>query len=134
MPSVQDTSSSATLEELQASLDQLKATGVKLQATRLQYEQKMQRSRKWNFFAVAMAAVVCLVAWINHASPWLRWGVLPLVLFLTLFFEAMRRLLGVTMQSSIRQLQIQISGLEAQMAAAREKLTPPKPEAPTHEI
>lgn len=134
MPSAQDTSSSATLEELQASLDQLKATGVKLQATRLQYEQKMQRSRKWNFFAVAMAAVVCLVAWINHASPWLRWGVLPLVLFLTLFFEAMRRLLGVTMQSSIRQLQIQISGLEAQMAAAREKLATPKPEASSHEI
>ena len=70
-------------------------------------------------FAVAIAAVVCLVAWINHASPWLRWGILPLTLFLTLFFEAMRRLLGLTMQSSIRQLQIQIGSLEKQMNEAR---------------
>lgn len=118
MTAAQDTST-PTLEALQDSLTQLKATGIKLDATRQQYEQKMQRSRKWNMFAVAIAAVVCLVAWINHASPWLRWGILPLTLFLTLFFEAMRRLLGLTMQSSIRQLQIQIGSLEKQMNEAR---------------
>lgn len=115
----QDSSATLTLPELQASLDQLKATGVKLEATRQQYEQKMQRSRKWNLFAVVMAAVVCIVAWVIQASPWLRWGVLPVVLFLVLFFEAMRRLLGVTMQSSLRQLQLQIGGLETQMAEAQ---------------
>ena len=123
----QDSSATPTLPELQASLDQLKATGVKLEATRQQYEQKMQRSRKWNLFAVVLSAVVCIVAWVNHASPWLRWGVLPVVLFLVLFFEAMRRLLGVTMQSSIRQLKLQISGLEVKVAEAQNAPTPAAP-------
>ena len=56
------------------------------------------------------------VAWINQASPWLRWGVLPVVLFMVLFFEGMRRLLGVTMQSSMRQLKTQIRTLETSLA------------------
>ena len=112
-------STESTLQELQTSLEKLKETGIKLEATRQEYEQKMQRSRKWNLFAVVLSAVVCIVAWVNHASPWLRWGVLPVVLFLVLFFEAMRRLLGVTMQSSIRQLKLQISGLEAKVAEAQ---------------
>ena len=114
----------STLQELQTSLEKLKETGIKLEATRQEYEQKMQRSRKWNLFAVVLSAVVCIVAWVNHASPWLRWGVLPVVLFLVLFFEAMRRLLGVTMQSSIRQLKLQISGLEAKVAEAQAAPTP----------
>ena len=76
----------------------------------------MQSSRKWNYLAVAMAVVVCAVAWLNQASPWLRWGVLPVVLFMVLFFEGMRRLLGVTMQSSMRQLKTQIRTLETRMA------------------
>ena len=113
----------STLQELQTSLEKLKETGIKLEATRQEYEQKMQRSRKWNLFAVVLSAVVCIVAWVNHASPWLRWGVLPVVLFLVLFFEAMRRLLGVTMQSSIRQLKTQISGLEAKVAEAQAQST-----------
>ena len=119
MTSPKDNSPRATLEELQASLDKLKATGVQLENTRQQYEAKMQRSRKWNLFAVGLAAVVCAVAWFNHASPWLRWGLMPLVLFLVLFFEAMRRLLGVTMQSSIRQLNTQIRTLEEKMLKAQ---------------
>ena len=116
-------STESTLQELQTSLEKLKETGIKLEATRQEYEQKMQRSRKWNLFAVVLSAVVCIVAWVNHASPWLRWGVLPVVLFLVLFFEAMRRLLGVTMQSSIRQLKTQISGLEAKVAEAQAQST-----------
>lgn len=106
-----------SLEEVQASLARLQATGRQLENTAQQYALKMQRSRKWNYLAVAMAVAVCIVAWANHASPWLRWGVLPVVLFMVLFFEAMRRLLGLTMQSSLRQLQLQIGGLEAQQAA-----------------
>ena len=117
----------STLQELQTSLEKLKETGIKLEATRQQYEQKMQRSRKWNLFAVVLSAMVCIVAWVNHASPWLRWGVLPVVLFLVLFFEAMRHLLGVTMQSSIRQLKLQISGLEAKVAEAQNAPTPAAP-------
>lgn len=115
----QNPSTAPTLEQLQKSLDQLKATGIKLEATRQQYEEKMRRSRQWNLGAVVLAVLVCIVAWINHASPWLRWGVLPIMLFLVLFFEAMRRLLGVTMQSSIRQLKIQIAGLETRIAEAQ---------------
>lgn len=106
-----------SLEEVQASLARLKATGQQLESTAQQYALKMQRSRKWNYLAIALAVVVCIVAWANHASPWLRWGVLPVVLFLVLFFEAMRRLLGLTMQSSLRQLKLQIGGLETQLAA-----------------
>lgn len=114
---VTESSTPTSLEEIQASLAKLKATGQKLEATAQQYELKMQRSRKWNMFAVVLAAIVCIVAWVNHASPWLRWGVLPAVLFMVLFFEGMRRLLGLTMQSSMRQLKLQISGLEAKLAA-----------------
>ncbi|PIG07797.1 hypothetical protein [Comamonas sp. 26] len=112
MPSEQP----ASLEEIQASIAKLKITEQQLEATAEKYAKKMQSSRKWNYFAIAMAVVVCVVSWVNHASGWLRWGVLPSVLFMTLFFEAMRRLLGVTMQSSMRQLKIQISGLEAKRA------------------
>lgn len=106
----------ASLEEIQASIAKLRITEQKLEATADQYAKKMQSSRKWNYFAIAMAVVVCVIAWVNHASGWLRWGVLPGVLFMALFFEAMRRLLGVTMQSSMRQLKIQIAGLEAKLA------------------
>ena len=112
MPSDQSTS----LEEIQAPIAKLKITEQQLEATAEKYAKKMQSSRKWNYFAIAMAVVVCVVSWVNHASGWLRWGVLPSVLFMALFFEAMRRLLGVTMQSSMRQLKIQISGLEAKRA------------------
>ena len=112
MPSDQPTSR----EESQASIAKLKITEQQLEATAEKYAKKMQSSRKWNYFAIAMAVVVCVVSWVNHASGWLRWGVLPSVLFMALFFEAMRRLLGVTMQSSMRQLKIQISGLEAKLA------------------
>lgn len=125
MPSTQATS----LEDIQADIAKLQATEQKLIATAQQYEQKMQRSRKWNYLAMLMAVVVCAVAWINHASPWLRWAVLPTVVFLVLFFEGMRRLLGVTMQSSLRQLKIQINGLETQLAAhleTQEKAAPEK--------
>lgn len=105
-----------SLEEIQASIAKLKVTEQQLEATAEKYAKKMQSSRKWNYFAIAMAVVVCVVSWVNHASGWLRWGVLPSVLFMALFFEAMRRLLGVTMQSSMRQLKIQISGLETKLA------------------
>lgn len=111
--------SSATptsLEEIQASIAKLKVTEQQLEATAEKYAKKMQTSRKWNYFAIAMAVVVCVVSWVNHASGWLRWGVLPSVIFMALFFEAMRRLLGVTMQSSMRQLKIQINTLEAKLA------------------
>ncbi|NIF83673.1 hypothetical protein F3J24_09185 [Comamonas sp. Tr-654] len=106
----------ASLEEIQASIAKLRVTEQQLEATAQKYESKMQSSRKWNYLAVAMAVVVCAVAWINQASPWLRWGVLPVVLFMVLFFEGMRRLLGVTMQSSMRQLKTQIRTLETRMA------------------
>ena len=106
----------ASLEEIQASIARLRATEQQLEATAQKYERKMQSSRKWNYLAVAMAVGVCAVAWINQASPWLRWGVLPVVLFMVLFFEGMRRLLGVTMQSSMRQLKTQIRTLETRMA------------------
>ena len=105
----------ASLEEIQASIAKLKATEQQLEATADIYAKKMQSSTKWNYFAIAMAVVVCVVAWVNHASGWLRWGVLPSVLFMALFFAAMRHLLRVTMQSSMRQLKIQISGLETQL-------------------
>lgn len=105
----------ASLEEIQASIAKLKATEQQLEATADKYAKKMQSSTKWNYFAIAMAVVVCVVAWVNHASGWLRWGVLPSVLFMALFFAAMRHLLHVTMQSSMRQLKIQISGLETQL-------------------
>ena len=106
----------ASLEEIQASIAKLRVTEQQFEATAQKYESKMQSSRKWNYLAVAMAVVVCAVAWINQASPWLRWGVLPVVLFMVLFFEGMRRLLGVTMQSSMRQLKTQIRTLETRMA------------------
>ena len=106
----------ASLEEIQASIAKLRVTEQQLESTAQKYENKMQSSRKWNYLAVAMAVVVCAVAWINHASPWLRWGVLPVVLFMVLFFEGMRRLLGVSMQSSMRQLKTQIRTLETRMA------------------
>ena len=105
----------ASLEETQALIAKLKATEQQLEATADKYAKKMQSSTKWNYFAIAMAVVVCVVAWVNHASGWLRWGVLPSVLFMALFFAAMRYLLRVTMQSSMRQLKIQISGLETQL-------------------
>ena len=106
----------SSLEEFQASIAILRVTEQQLEATAQKYESKMQSSRKWNYLAVAMAMVVCAVAWLNQASPWLRWGVLPVVLFMVLFFEGMRRLLGVTMQSSMRQLKTQIRTLETRMA------------------
>ena len=106
----------SSLEEIQASIAKLRVTEQQLEATAQKYESKMQSSRKWNYLAVAMAVVVCAVAWLNQASPWLRWGVLPVVLFMVLFFEGMRRLLGVTMQSSMRQLKTQIRTLETRMA------------------
>ena len=106
----------SSLEEFQASIAILRVTEQQLEATAQKYESKMQSSRKWNYLAVAMAVVVCAVAWLNQASPWLRWGVLPVVLFMVLFFEGMRRLLGVTMQSSMRQLKTQIRTLETRMA------------------
>ena len=82
----------ASLEEIQASIAKLRVTEQQLESTAQKYENKMQSSRKWNYLAVAMAVVVCAVAWINHTSPWLRWGVLPVVLFMVLFYEGMRRL------------------------------------------
>lgn len=109
-----------SIEEAQAGIARLKLTEQKLLATAQKYTQKMQRSRKWNLFAVVLALIVCVVAWVNHASPLLRWGMLPAVLFMVLFFEGMRRLMGLTMQSSLRQLRTQISGLEAQLAAGLE--------------
>ena len=113
----------ASLEEIQASIAKLRVTEQQLESTAQKYENKMQSSRKWNYLAVAMAVVVCAVAWINHASPWLRWGVLPVVLFMVLFFEGMRRLLGVTMQSSMRQLKTQIRTLETRMAEVQAAAT-----------
>lgn len=106
----------ASLEEIQVSIAKLRVTEQQLEATAQKYESKMQSSRKWNYLAVAMAVVVCAVAWINQATPWLRWGVLPVVLFMVLLFEGMRRLLGVTMQSSMRQLKTQIRTLETSLA------------------
>ena len=106
----------SSLEEIQASIAKLRVTEQQLEAAAQKYESKMQSSRKWNYLAVAMAVVVCAVAWLNQASPWLRWGVLPVVLFMVLFFEGMRRLLAVTMQSSMRQLKTQIRTLETRMA------------------
>ena len=113
----------ASLEEIQASIAKLRVTEQQLESTAQKYENKMQSSRKWNYLAVAMAVVVCAVAWLNQASPWLRWGVLPVVLFMVLFFEGMRRLLGVTMQSSMRQLKTQIRTLETRMAEVQAAAT-----------
>jgi hypothetical protein len=117
-----------SLEEVRESLARLQAAGRKLESTAKEYQLKMRRSRRWNYLAIAMAVVVCIVAWANQASPWLRWGVLPVVLFMVLFLEAMRRLLGLTMQSSLRQLKQQIGGLEARLAAHPEAR--PKEEQP----